>query len=354
MRYDVVVVGGGQAGLAIAWHLRRLRSTYAVLDASNSVGHSWRTRWDSLALFTPARYDALPGLAFPAPADMYPGKDAVADYLVRYAAAFDLPVRLNTRVTALRRAGDGFEIHTGDEVLRAAQVVVATGAFQNPYVPPVAGMFDPTVTQLHSSGYRTPQALPYGPTLVVGGGNSGLQIAEEVITTRDAVVSIGRQPTVLPQRLAGRDLFWWLTRLGVMRVRSASRLGRRLRSRGEFVIGTSRRRLRRSGVRFRPRLVTVDGRTARFADGRSLDVSVVIWATGYRPDYSWISIPGLVRDGRPVHDRGVTDVPGLYFLGLPWQHTRGSALLGFVADDASHIAGHITDRIAARAGEGAR
>jgi putative flavoprotein involved in K+ transport len=156
-------------------------------------------------------------------------------------------------------------------------------------------------------------------------------------------VSAGTNPPILPQRLLGRDLFWWLTRLGLMRVPAESRLGRRVQARGEFVIGTSRRSLKRAGVTFRPRLVGAEGRTVRFADGSTLDVGVVLWATGYRSDYSWISIPGVVRDGRVAHRRGVTDVPGLYFLGLSWQHTRGSALLGFLDDDASHI----VDRIAA-------
>ena len=146
---------------------------------------------------------------------------------------------------------------------------------------------------------------------------------------------------MLPQRLAGKDLFWWLTRLGLMRVTAGSRLGRRMSGR-EFIIGSSRRRLKEAGVRFRPAVAGADGRTVRFADGTSLDVEVVIWATGYRPDYSWIRIPGVTRDGQVAHRRGVTDVPGLYFLGLPWQHTRGSALLGFVHEDAAYLAGLIT------------
>jgi putative flavoprotein involved in K+ transport len=150
---------------------------------------------------------------------------------------------------------------------------------------------------------------------------------------------------MLPQRVLGRDLFWWLTRLGFMRVNTATRLGRRLQARGEFVIGTNHRRLQQAGVRFRPRLVNAQGHTAHFADGSSLDVSVLVWATGYRSDYSWISIPGVTANGHVVHRRGVTEIPGLYFLGLSWQHTRGSALLGFVADDAAYLTG----RIAARA-----
>lgn len=350
-RWDVIVVGAGQAGLAIARHLARQEMRFVVLEASGHIGHSWRTRWDSLKLFTPARYDALPGMAFPSPADTYPGKDAVADYLSQYAAALDLPVRLDTRVTALHQVDGEFEVRTGDQTYRAAQVVVATGPFQVPHIPTAGGTFDASVKQLHSSDYRNPAALPDGPVLVVGGGNSGLQIAEELVATRDVVVSVGERAPMLPQRLLGRDLFWWLTRLGVMRVSTATRLGRRLRDRGEFVIGTNRRRLGRAGVRFRPRLVGAGGRTARFADGTSQEVGVVLWATGYRDDYSWISIPDAVGDGGVAHDRGVTRVPGLYFLGLPWQHTRGSALLGFVAEDAAHLA----DQIAMRArdhGEG--
>jgi len=340
---DVIVVGAGQAGLAIAWYLARLGLRFQVLEASAELGQSWRSRWDSLTLFTPAQYDALPGMPFPARADTYPTKEPVADYLQAYADAFRLPVRLNARVTSLSRSGDGFEVRTADETFSARRVVVATGPFQVPFIPPAAGGLDSTVTQIHSADYRNPQALPDGPVLVVGGGNSGLQIAEELSASRRVDVSMGTSPPILPQRLAGRDLFWWLTRLGLMRVPAESRLGRRVQARGEFVIGTSRRRLKGAGVTFRPRLVGADGRTARFADGSTLDVGVVLWATGYRSDYSWISIPGVVRNGRVAHRRGVSDVPGLYFLGLSWQHTRGSALLGFLDEDASHVA----DRIAA-------
>ena len=340
---DVVVVGAGQAGLAIAWQVSRRGLRLLVLEAAAELGQSWRSRWDSLTLFTPAQYDALPGMPFPAPADTYPTKDPVADYLQAYADAFRLPVRLNARVTSLSRSGNGFEVRTADQTFSARRVVVATGPFQVPFIPAAASGLDSAVTQIHSADYRNPGALPDGPVLVVGGGNSGLQIAEELSGSRRVDVSMGTSPPILPQRPLGRDLFWWLTRLGLMRVPADSRLGRRVQARGEFVIGTSRRSLKRAGVTFRPRMVGAEGRTVRFADGSTLDVGVVLWATGYRSDYSWISIPGVVRDGRVAHRRGVTDVPGLYFLGLSWQHTRGSALLGFLDDDASHI----VDRIAA-------
>jgi len=339
---DVIVVGGSQAGLAMAWHLARLKLRFVVLEAAPEIGHSWRSRWDSLTLFTPTQYDALPGLPFPGPPDTYPTKDPVASYLTAYAAEFNLPVRLNARVTDLRQTADGFEARTDNGVFGARRAVVATGPFQVPFTPPAVQRLDGSVTQLHSADYRNPQALPPGPVLVVGGGNSGFQIAEELAATRQVDLSIATRAPLLPQRLAGQDRFWWLTRLGLTRVTAESRLGRRLRARPDFVIGSSRRRLRAAGVRFRPAVADAEGRTVRFADGSSLDVGTVIWATGYRSDYSWIRIPGVTRDWRVIHRRGVTGVPGLYFLGLSWQHTRGSALLGFVHDDAAYLAGRIT------------
>jgi putative flavoprotein involved in K+ transport len=275
---DVVVVGGSQAGLAMAWHLARQGLRFVVLEAGARLGHVWRSRWDSLKLFTPAQYDALPGLPFPGPADSYPTKDPVADYLEAYANAFHLPVRLNARVIDLRRTEEGvFEARTADQTYRARQVVAATGPFQVPFVPAAARKLDESVTQLHSFGYRNPEPLPDGPVLVVGGGNSGFQIAEELAATRQVDLSIGTRNPKLPRRLAGKDLFWWLTRLGLMRVTASSRLGRRIQARGEFVIGGNRRRLERAGVRIRPRAVDAEGRTVRFADGSTLDVGVVIW-----------------------------------------------------------------------------
>jgi len=340
---DVAVVGGSQAGLAMAWYLARQQLRFVVLDAGPEIGHTWRSRWDSLTLFTPIKYDALPGMPFPGRPDTYPTKDPVADYLQAYAAAFNLPVRLNARVAHLSKTTEGFEIHTQAEAFRARQVVAATGPFQVPFMPQAARRLDGSVTQLHSAEYRNPRALPPGPALVVGGGNSGLQIAEELATAgRQVDLSVATKQPMLPQRLAGQDLFWWLTRLRLMQMTTESRLGRRMSSR-EFVIGSSRRRLQAAGVRFRPRVADAHGRTVRLADGTSLDAGIVVWATGYRSDYSWIDIPGVIRDGKVIHRRGVTEVPGLYFLGLSWQHTRGSALLGFVHDDAAHLAGLITN-----------
>jgi putative flavoprotein involved in K+ transport len=200
---DAVVVGGGQAGLAIAWHLKRQGLQFLVLEAGSELGHTWRDRWDSLKLFTPAQYDGLPGMPFPSPPDTYPTKDPVADYLQTYVTAFDLPVRLNTRVTSLTRAEEGFEVSTADDTFHARQVVVATGPFQVPFVRPAAQGLEPSVTPIHSASYRNPETLPGGPVLVVGGGNSGFQIAEELAATRQVDLSIGERAPMLPQRRQG-------------------------------------------------------------------------------------------------------------------------------------------------------
>jgi putative flavoprotein involved in K+ transport len=339
---DTIVIGAGQAGLAIAWHLRQQGLRFVVLDAADTVGHAWRFRWDSLTLFTPAQYSALPGLAFPGDPDHYPSKDAVADYLHRYATEFDLPIQLNTTVTGLSHAGTVFDVETTGQHLQARQVIVATGPFQMPIIPSEAAGFGEQVVQLHSSAYRNPRQLPDGPVLVVGGGNSGLQIAEELAASRPVAVSVGTAPAALPQRVLGRDLFWWLTRFGVMRLSAGSRIGRRIRARGETLVGHSRRRLVRAGVTFHARLIRTGGGTVTFADGASNEPAAVVWATGFRRDYSWIRVPGVTVDGEVIHERGVSPVEGLYFLGMPWQHTRGSALLGFVGADAAYLAAHLT------------
>lgn len=337
---DVIVIGAGQAGLAVGHQLAARGASFLLLEAAPEIGNSWRTRWDSLRLFSPAQYDSLPGMPFPAPADSHPSKDEVADYLQSYARRFNLPVRLNSPVLRLHRDGDGvFAVTTPIEVMRARQVVVATGPFQKPRTPALASDLDPRVRQLHSAGYRNPGQLPVGGrVLVVGAANSGLQIAAELAGRCAVTVAVGSKPAELPQRIAGRDLFFWLTKARFFTMPSTSRIARRLRQRGDIVIGTRSRDLQERDVTFRPRLTGFDGRTARFADGSSADVDAVVWATGYRPDHSWLHVPGAVLDGEVRHQGGVTDVAGLYFIGLPWQTCRGSALLGFVGADAQRIA----------------
>ena len=294
---DVLVIGGGQAGLVMGYQLAQRGQRFLIVDGGAEIGAAWRSRWDSLVLFTPAQYDNLPGMPFPAAPDTYPGKDDVANYLQDYVAAFDLPVRLNTTVTSLSKSERGYVAHAGEEVFEARQVVVATGPFHVPFVPPIAGQLDPDVYQAHSAGYRNPEPLPSGRVLVVGAANSGCQIAQELSGTHQVELSAGARIPTIPQRPLGRDVWWWATGARLDRVTVDSRLGRRLAGRDQRIGVGPRRLARHHNVRIRPRATAAAGRTVTFADGATAEVDAVIWATGYATDHSWIECP---RGRRPV------------------------------------------------------
>ncbi len=341
MDTHTLIIGGGQAGLATGYHLQRAGSDFTILDAHPRVGDAWRNRWDSLTLFTPRRYDALPGRAFPGDPDGHPGKDEVADYLRDYAEHFALPVHTGCRVTALRPRPGGFVAETSTGGWTAEQVVMAAGAFPTPSVPPFATRLDPSVVQLHSGEYRNPAQVPAGRVVVVGAGNTGVQIAgERAAHGRRVTLAYGERGPVLPQRLLGRDIFWWFSRLGTMGLSGDSRLGARIRAQNP-IIGTDMRRLL-AAVHRTGRIVGAESGALRSADDGRHDVDAVVWATGYRPSYPWLRVPVLDARGHPVHRGGVSCWPGLYFVGLPWQRTRGSAVLGWVGDDAAVIARLVT------------
>ncbi len=342
-QFDVAVIGAGQAGLAIGYFLARQGRRFVILDSADSVGAAWRSRWDSLVLFTPRRYDSLPGLAFPGDPDGYPTRDEVVAYLEQYAKTFELPLELGSEVRSLAMSGGTFRLELDGRTIEADQVVVATGPFQTPRVPSFASRLAPDVFQTHSLGYRTPSEVPDGTVLVVGGGNTGYQVARELSATHDVHLAVGGRQTPLPQTFLGRDLFWWLITTKLLKTTVDSRLGQKL-SRRDTLIGSSPRALKRAGVKIKPRVSDASGRTVSFADGSDLSVDGVIWATGFGLDHSWIQPPVATADGAVRHRRGVTEIPGLYFLGLPWQHTRGSALLGWVNDDAEYLAGRIGER----------
>jgi putative flavoprotein involved in K+ transport len=266
----------------------------------------------------------------------------VVAYLTDYARHFEPPVELDSRVRSIRRSNGAYVVELDDRTYESDQVVVATGPFQVPFVPPIAGRLDPEVVQLHSTGYRSPRNIPEGPVLVVGGGNTGFQIAEELAASREVHLSIGSRQTALPQRILGRDLFWYLEKTGLIRKTTASRIGRRLEGRDTLIGSRAGALRRRHGVHLHGRALGAAGRTVSFGGGEQLDVGPVIWATGFRLDHSWIDVPVFDQQGRVVHQRGVTESPGLYFLGLSWLHTRGSALIGWVKDDAEHLAHQIS------------
>jgi putative flavoprotein involved in K+ transport len=216
-----------------------------------------------------------------------------------------------------------------------------------PFTPDLAADLDDEVVQLHSTAYRSPAELPTGPTLVVGGGNTGYQIAQELVRSRPVHLAIGARQVPLPQRILGRDLFRYLQSIGLMRKTVDSRLAQRVKDK-ETLIGSSPRGARKQGIQLRPRATSAHGRTVTFADGPELAVDAVVWATGFRPDHEFVHLPVFDAAGRVKHRRGVTDIAGLYFLGLLWQYTRGSALLGWVKDDAQFIAERIAESAAAR------
>jgi putative flavoprotein involved in K+ transport len=342
--HDVVVVGGSQAGLAIGYHLMRQGLDFTIVEAAPEPAAVWRERWDSLRLFTSARYDSLPGMPFPGDPSRYPTKDEVADYLTDYARRFELPLELGGRVQAVRASDDGYLVELADRSIEADQVVIATGPYQTPFIPPIAEGLGPEVTQMHSTAYRSPRDIRDGRVLVVGGGNTGYQIAEELAASQETHISIGTAQKPLPQRILGRDLFWYLDKTGLIRKTKDTRIGRRLQQNEDTLIGYRPRTLKRLRVAFHPRALDASGSTVTFSDGTNLEVDTVIWATGFRLDHSWVDLPVFDEAGQLIHERGVTESPGIYFIGLPWQYTRGSSLLGFVKEDAAYLAQQIAAR----------
>jgi putative flavoprotein involved in K+ transport len=350
-RVETVIVGGGQAGLAMGYHLAQRGRPFVILDAGGRIGDAWRERWTSLRVFTPARYSGLPGWPFPAPAWSYPGKDEVADYLETYATRFDLPVRLGSEVERLSREGDRYLLTVGERRLEAENVVIATGPFQRPSVPAYAPGVDPGIVQLHSSEYRDPSQLQEGPVLVVGAGNSGAEIAFEVSRSATTLLS-GRHPGSEPTRAGSRvdRLFtppYWFFLSRVMTVRTP--MGRKLRPK---LLSTTAplgrvkpKDLVAAGVERLPRTAGVREGRPLLEDGRVVDVANVIWCTGYEPDWGWVDLPVFGDDGRPVHDRGIVPgEPGLYFLGLFFLSAITSFLIGGVGRDAEHLAKDIASR----------
>ena len=347
-RIETIVIGGGQSGLAVGYHLMRQGRPFVILDANERIGDSWRKRWDSLRVFTPARLDGLPGMPFPAPASSFPTKDEVADYLVAYAARFDLPVRTGVRVDGLSRLGDRFVVASGDRRFEADNVVVASGAYHHPRVPVFAPELDPAIVQLHSSEYRNPSQLQEGGVLVVGAGNSGAEIALEVSRGHRTWLS-GRDPGQEPVRPgSGRDRLvtplMWFVAMHVLTVRTpiGRKVRQKFRSRGIPLARVRRKDLTAAGIELVPRTAGARDGLPVLEDGRVLDVANVIWCTGFVPDFAWIDLPVFDEDGDPVHDRGIVgSEPGLYFVGLFFLYALASSLIGGVGRDAEHIAKHI-------------
>lgn len=350
-RFDTVVVGAGQAGLAAGYHLARRGRPFVILDASERIGESWLERWDSLRLFTPARYNCLPGWGFPARSWTYPTKDEVADYFGAYVARFELPVRTGVRVNRLSRETGALVVAAGDRRFEADNVVVATGAYQSPRVPSFARQLDPGIVQLHSSEYRTPAQLQEGDTLVVGAGNSGAEIALEASHEHRVLLS-GRDTGQEPVRAGSRadrlftPPFWFLlTRVLTVKTPMGRKMRDQFRSRGLPLARVRRKDLAAAGVERVARTAGVQDGMPVLDDGRVLEIANVVWCTGFEADFAWIELPVFDEDGAPLHDRGVvSSEPGLYFLGLYFLYAMSSQLLGGAARDAEHVVAHIASR----------
>jgi putative flavoprotein involved in K+ transport len=356
VQVQTIVVGGGQAGLALGYHLSRRGLPFLILDANRRVGDAWRNRWDSLRLFTPARYAGLAGMRFPARGDWRPTKDEMADYLEAYARRFEMPVQGGVRVDNVSREGGRFVLTAGAQRFEADNVVVAMANYQVPKRPPFAAELDPRTVQLHAHDYRNPSQLHSGNVLVVGVGNSGADISVETARNHPTFLS-GKETGHIPFRIdsvLGRFVLVRLVRFVGHHVLSlGTPIGRRLRP--ELLHGAAPlirvrpRELAAAGVMRVPRVVGArDGRPL-LADGRTLDVANVVWCTGYDPGFSWIHLPVFGEDGSPRHQRGiVAEVPGLYFLGLHYLYSMTSATVLGISRDAEHLARAIQSRIQER------
>jgi putative flavoprotein involved in K+ transport len=350
--FEVVVVGAGQAGLAVGYQLARQGRHFVILDANPRVGDSWRKRWDSLRLFTPARYDGLPGWPFPAPGWSFPTRDEMADYLEAYAARFGLPVRGGVRADRLAREGGRYVVSAGKHRFVADSVVVTSGTYGSPRIPAFAGELDPGIVQLHSSRYRNPSQLREGAVLVVGAGNSGADIGLEAARGHRTWLSgrdVGHIPVRIESwrgRLLGPLLFFVGTHVLSVRTRPGRKLRPRVLSHGGPLIRVKPEDIAAAGIERVPRVAGVRDGAPLLEDGRVLQVANVIWCTGFWQDLSWIDLPVLGDDGRPLQRRGVVEAePGLYFVGQLFQSALTSSLVGGVGRDAEHVARQLAARL---------
>jgi putative flavoprotein involved in K+ transport len=355
-RIETVVVGGGQAGLSAGYHLAQRGLPFVIVDANERIGDSWRKRWDSLRLFTPARYNALSGLSFPGRGHSFSSKDEVADYLDAYAARFKLPVRTGVRVDRLSRNGTHFVVEAGDRLFEATNVVVAMASHQVPRVPPFARELDPGIVQLHSAEYRNTSQLQDGPVLVVGAGNSGAEIAVEVVTEHPTWLAgkeTGHVPFRIeraPARFVFLPLMFRFIGHRVLTVRTP--IGRKMRpkllSHGAPLVRVKPKDIVDAGVERVARVAGVRDGLPLLADDRVLEAANVIWCTGFRPDFSWIDLRVFGDEEapkEPIHRRGiVAGEPGLYFVGLFFLYAMSSGFLPGVGRDAEHVAKHIASR----------
>lgn len=339
VNYEVVIIGGGQAGITMGYYLKMKKIPFVILEKNERVGDSWRKRYHSLILFTPRSYSSLPGLQMKGPVNEFPTKDDMADYLESYVKQFDIPVMCNTVINQLSKQQNGpFVLETNKGEIRAYQVIIATGAFQKPFIPNIIEKNQDTF-QVHSSEYSSPFELPGKDILVVGGGNSGAQIAVELAKDRNVTLAISHKVKFLPLTIAWKSIFHWLEAFGLLFAGIDSRKGKWFKKQSDPIFGKELKALiKNRKIRVNPRVIEVDGQEVIFEDNSKRKFDSIIWSTGFVPSYDWVNIRDVISpEGKPIHTRGVTKVKGLYFIGLPWQYQRGSALVCGVRIDAEYL-----------------
>lgn len=338
-RYETIVIGAGQAGLAMGYYLKQAETCFLIIDKASSIGEVWRDRYDSLKLFTPRMYNSLPGILLEGEPHGFPLKDEIADYLQNYSTSWSLPIIMGTEVLKVTKIEGSFFVMTTCGTFTATNIVVATGSFQTKRIPSFSKSLNETILQFHSSEYKNPSQLQEGNVLVVGGGNSGAQIAVELSAEKDTYLAVSKKPHYFPLTLGGKSVFWWFDKLGILKVMNKSLIGKMIQKKGDPIFGTE------LSNAVKTRRIVVKGRVENalrnkitFEDLSTLEVSNVIWATGFHQEYEWLKIDDVFDKQRDViHDRGISPVTGLYFLGLPWQSRRGSSLLEGVGYDAAFI-----------------
>ena len=342
---DYAIIGGAQAGLSIAYHLKKMSKNFIVVDGGKEIGGSWLDRWDSLTLFTPAEYNNLPGLKFDAPKGYYPNKVEVANYFKTYVKEYNIPIQFNTLITSVRKTEKGFQVSHKDGEFETKNVIIATGPFHTPYTPPCHTKISNQTIQMHSDFYKAPYQLKDGDALVVGGGDSGYQILDELSKDKTRAVYFSGDTSVksIPQKFLGKTLWWWFNLFGFLSFNKYSWIGKKIASITQPVIGTDTKEiLSRKNVIATGRTNDALNDKIYFESGEVSTIKNIIWATGYRPNFTWIEGLELDKDNYPKNYRGISNIDGLYFIGLPWMHTRGSATIGGVSNDAQHLANTIS------------
>jgi putative flavoprotein involved in K+ transport len=342
--WNTVIIGGGQAGLAVGYFLKSMNVKFIILDENQRIGDSWRKRWDSLKLFTPSQHDCLPGMPFTLAKGSFPGKDEMADYLDRYVNEFSLPVQLKVKVNQVFNRNGHYEIATSLQKLISDNVVIATGTNPFPKIPAISSDLNPEIFQVHSSLYSNPGTLPPGDVLVVGAATSGIEIALELSQTHKTFIS-GKPTFHIPDNVLkyGGELYWWfVSNIITVRTPVGKKAKKKILNGGSPLIRVSSRDLEVAGVKCLPRVIGTENGYPKLEDGTVTKVKSVIWATGYRPDFSWIGMDVTDETGWPLSERGVSPVSkGLYFIGMPFQYGLTSGLVGGVGRDAAYISRHI-------------